>query len=185
MRNSIALRRKATATAFMATVLAGAVVMPVRAQELPDNLVQARAALATAWSQAPLSFTTTTFTTGPARGFGDYAPRADAVFAPGEAINVYAEPIAFGYGDRDGLVSVALVVGFELRNTSGQILASNSDFARLTAETRNPVREFPASLSYRFDGLNVGDYVLVTHFQDANSDKSASFSLPFSVKAAQ
>ncbi|WP_319772842.1 hypothetical protein [Breoghania sp.] len=185
MRNSIALRRTATATAFMAAVLAGTAVMPVRAQELADDLAQAREALATAWSQAPLSFTTATFTTGPARGFGDYTPRADAAFAADEPINVYAEPVAFGYGDQDGLVSVALVVGFELRNTTGQILASNSDFARLTAKTRHPVREFPASLSYRFDGLTAGDYVLVTHFDDAHSDKSASFSLPFSVKAAQ
>ncbi|WP_321342612.1 hypothetical protein [Breoghania sp.] len=185
MRNSIALRRTATATAFMAAVLAGAAVIPVHAQDLPTGLSEAREALADAWSKAPLSFAAATFTTGPARGFGEFDPKADAVFAPGEAINVYAEPVAFGYGDKDGLASVELVAGFELRNTTGQILASNGEFARLTAATRHPVREFPASLSYHFDGLTAGDYVLVTHFSDANSDKAGSFSLPFTVTAAQ
>lgn len=178
------LRRAAAGTAACAMVFAAPSSLPVRAAEqadLPAAVEAARAALAEAWNAAPLSFATALFVDTPAKGYGRYTPRETATFAPDEPIHVYAEPVGFGYGRNDAEYTIDLVAGFELRNTSGQVLAQGDDFARLTQSSRREVREFPAALSYRFEGLIAGDYVLVTRLKDANSDKSGDFALPFSI----
>ncbi|MDJ0930210.1 hypothetical protein [Breoghania sp.] len=184
MSNPTAFRRAATASAVLAAVLAGMATTPGFAETrgLSADLSAARESLASAWSQSALSFTAATFTQGKARGYGRFTPKPQAEFAPDEPLYVYAEPVAFGYGSDGDRVTVELTASSELRNTTGQILAKGEEFARLKTETRHPVREFPAILSYRFDGLAPGDYVLVTRLDDANSDKSGSFSLPFSVE---
>ncbi|PTW62310.1 hypothetical protein C8N35_101350 [Breoghania corrubedonensis] len=191
MSIATAIGRTAKATAVLGTLLAGAAMlvgaatMPGHAEEPAPaaKLVAAQEALDQAWSEAPLGFTVAIFTSGKAGGYGRYTPRENAVFAPGEAINVYAEPVAYGFAREDDLVAIALAASFELRTPGGQILASGDDFAHLTAKARHPIREFPATLTYRFDGLSPGDYVLVTKLADDNSDKSGAFSLPFTVKA--
>ena len=185
MSNPTALGRLAKASALAVAMLPGMVSLPAHAEmpTLSGELASARENLAAAWSHAALSFTVATFTDGKAEGYGRYTPKAEPVFAPNETMQVYAEPVAYGFGSVDGLVTVDLAASFELRTTSGQVLASGNEFAHLTAQARHPIREFPATLTYRFDGLSPGDYVLVTRLVDANSDKSGAFSLPFTVKA--
>ena len=171
---------------LLAAGLTGMSAMSAQAADaLPAELANARQTLAQAWADAPLSFNRALFTQGASPGYGLYTPRAEATFTPGEPLHVYAEPVGYGYGSNGDIVTVNLVAGFELRNTRGQILAENDDFARLTAERRHEIREFHTSLTYRFEGLTAGDYILVTRLSDANSDKSGSFSLPFTVKAAE
>ncbi len=181
------LRRMAVATVLSAPLLApfpGSGVAQQPAGALPDALAAAYAAFDAAWSQAPLTLAVATFVEGDVAGFGRYTPRAEAVFAEGEAITVYTQPVGFGYVETDAGYGVRLVADFELLNTSGQVLASQTGFAELAADSRDRLREFHATLRFAFDGLRAGDYSLVARLTDTASGKIADVTLPFKVRAA-
>ncbi|WP_417772352.1 hypothetical protein [Stappia sp.] len=151
---------------------------------VPPALASAYERLDAAWAEAPLGFTAATFVSGDVTGYGQYTPRADAVFAAGEPLVVYAEPVGFGHAATDDGFRVALAADYEILNPSGQVLASQSGFAELGARARVKIREFHTTLRFAFEGLRPGDYRLVTRLRDTASDKTGSFVLPFTVKAA-
>lgn len=153
--------------------------------QLPQELASAYDALDVAWGQAPLSFAALAFVEAPATGYGQYTPRADAVFGAGDTLTVYAEPVGFGHEESEAGYGVRLSAGFELLNMSGQVLAEQTGFADLQADSRNRLREFHATLSFAFEGLRPGEYRLVTKLTDTVSGKTASAELPFSIRAAQ
>lgn len=184
----------------MRRLLAGVALLTVgatcaAAQDIatvPPALASAYERLDAAWAEAPLGFTAATFVSGDVTGYGQYTPRADAVFAAGEPLVVYAEPVGFGYAEPVGFghaatddgFRVALAADYEILNPSGQVLASQSGFAELGARARVKIREFHTTLRFAFEGLRPGDYRLVTRLRDTASDKTGSFVLPFTVKAA-
>jgi hypothetical protein len=181
--------RLASACALAATLALSAVPGTATAQQpvspaLPEALAAAYEGLDAAWAQAPLSLATATFVDGEVAGFGRYTPRAEAVFAEGETLTVYTRPVGFGYVETDLGYGVRLVADFELLNTSGQVLAAQTGFAELTADSREKLREFHATLRFAFEGLRAGDYALVTKLTDTASGKTADVTLPFTVRAA-
>lgn len=191
----IALRSRVTGTAVSALLVLAASGYPAFTQTMPEAdaavgpqaisaaLAAARQAADAAWSQAPLAFSVATFTQQTAKGFGQYEPRGDNSFKAGESLHVYVEPVGYGYGRGGETYEIAFSADFELRNTSGQILAGQNAFADLALVSRNANKEYQASLSFRFDNLLPGDYVLRTRLNDRHSDKAGSFSLPFNIKA--
>jgi hypothetical protein len=148
-------------------------------------LAQSIAAYAQAWEEAGLAFTKALFTEAAAGGYGQYSPRASAIYADGETISVYTEPVGYGFEDTGNGYRYALTANFRLLNPTGQVLASQDGFARFEGEARSMKRELPASLSFQFGGLPAGDYTLETTLADQVGGKSATFSLPFSIKAAE
>lgn len=154
------------------------------ATALPEALAAAYAGLDAAWTQAPLSLAAATFVDGEVTGFGRYTPRGEAVFTEGEALTVYTQPVGFGYVETETGYGVRLVADFELLNTSGQVLAAQTGFAELAADSRAKLREFHATLRFAFEGLRAGDYTLVTKLTDTASGKTTDVTLPFTVRAA-
>lgn len=148
------------------------------------DLTAALAELDAAWQAAPLGFTKALFVKAPAEGYGAYEPRQGNVFAPGEAIVVYAEPVGYGYAHGDEGYRFELTVDFEILTPSGQVLASQADFAKVGSASREKLREFQASLSFRFDGLQSGEYVLLARFRDTVGAKAGELRMPFSVAPA-
>lgn len=139
--------------------------------------------LDSAWQASPLGFTDARFVENPASGYGAFQPKEGATFASDETINVYVEPVGYSYRTEGKTHRVELAVDFEILNQTGQVLAEQNDFARVTASARNRLREFQASLSFRFEGLTDGDYVLAIRFRDANSEKAGEIRLPFRVES--
>lgn len=179
-----AFRRMAAGTALLAALTVAGGQRPATAEtSLPADFIAASQAFDEAWARAPLSFAAATFAQARATGYGQYEPRADANFVAGEPIHVYTEPVGYAYGRSGEYNTVDLTADFELRNSSGLVLAAGEDFATLSLKSRNMNREFQASLDYTFAGLPPGDYTLVTRINDANSDKSGEFSLPFTIVA--
>ncbi|HUG63220.1 MAG TPA: hypothetical protein VMP03_15340 [Methylomirabilota bacterium] len=171
-------------------VTAGEVVENARkAEELSDagNPVQALAAIEAAfnslWDKAPLGFSEALFVAAKPQGFGIYDMRPSAVFDPGEDMLVYAEPFGYGYRREGDTFQIAFDADFELRNTGGQILHAQSDFAELDMQSRRRNKEFQIFITYNFKGLKPGDYILSTTLRDRNSPKTGSFDLPFTVAA--
>ena len=181
-------RKAGSASVARALVLATSLVLlpaTATAQQtmLPQDLASAYQVLDAAWDEAPLSFAALAFAEAPATGYGQYTPRGDAVFGAGDTLTVYAEPVGFGHEKTETGYGVRLSAGFELLNMSGQVLAEQTGFADLRADSRNRLREFHATLSFAFEGLRPGDYRLVTKLTDTVSGKTDSAEMPFTVTA--
>ncbi|WP_208976530.1 hypothetical protein [Polycladidibacter hongkongensis] len=146
-----------------------------------SSIEAAREALSAAWTAAPLHFTAATFVKAPATGYGIYDVREGNSFTDGETLHVYAEPVGYGYGKQDGLTTIDLSVDFALRNSTGQVLAEQSGFAKLHSAGHNRAHEYQSSLSFNLAGLQAGGYTLEVTFNDQNSTKNGSFSLPLEI----
>jgi hypothetical protein len=148
-------------------------------------LAAVEAAFNTAWDAAPLGFSEATFVTDKPAGFGIYTTRPNAVFAPDEQMQVYAEPFGYGFAKDGDLFKIDFSADFELRTTKGQILHSQTDFASLDMSSRRRNKEFQVYIVYSFKGLKPGEYVLTTTLHDRNSPKTGRFELPFAIAAAK
>lgn len=146
-------------------------------------LAAIEAAFNSAWDKAPLGFSEALFVNAKPAGFGIYDVRGSAEFKPGEDMLVYAEPFGYGYGSAEDKFLIGFEADFELRTARGQILHSQENFAELAMTTRRRNKEFQVFITYNFQGLRAGDYVLVTRLRDQHSDKTGSFELPFTIAA--
>ena len=172
---------KAATCSIFAVALLGSAASAEEATALSADFKAAQDAYAVAWQQQPLAFTAAKFIALPAKSYGSYTPLETAEFQSGDPLTVYAEPVGFSYKETGGKYAIDLSVDFELRNTTGQVLASQDGFTTLHSESFNQVREYQTSLSFNLTGLQTGEYVLKVRFNDENSDKSGSFELPFSM----
>ena len=134
-----------------------------------------------AWDAAPIGFTASMFIDGTASAYGQYTPRANSVFSADQPITVYAEPVGYGYGRNGEDYLIDLDADIELHTPGGQILVRQESFSRFSGRARQKIREFQISFSLTLTGLSAGDYLLVTKLKDAHSEKTGSFSLPFSI----
>ncbi len=160
-------------------VLAG--VHQAAAQTLPD-IENAEQAVVDAWVQTPITFRRALFVAGHPEGFGIFEQRADAVFAPGEPIVVYAEPAGYLWQDNgDGTYNFGFDIDLLVKSSDGEIIGGKEKFQQtvLTSHSRN--REFMLILTLTLTGAPPGDYVVeyVTH--DISSDKVGKISLPFTI----
>jgi len=150
-----------------------------------EALTSSLAALDASWDSSELAFTAATFATSNASGYGQYTARDSNSFSPTETITVYAEPIGYVFAETSVGHRHDIEVGFRLLNTTGQVLAQQDGFARFAGVTPSRKRELPTSLSFQFEGLPAGDYVLEALYTDKISNKSGTVTLPFTMTAAQ
>jgi hypothetical protein len=133
------------------------------------------------WERRPLGIQKALFVKAPAGRYGLYEPTDSSEFSIEEPLFVYLQPVGYGYERVDDLYRIAMTADFELRTPSGQVLAEEAAFARLSLESREPNREFQASFSFAFEGLDAGRYELVVRLRDENSGQRAETSLAFTV----
>ena len=136
------------------------------------------------WEKRPLGVSAALFVQKPAKGYGLYEPRESAEFSGNQPIVVYLQPVGYGYERSEDLFRNALTADFELRTPTGQVLAEQEAFSRLSLESRAPNREFQASFSFTFEGLEPGRYALLIRLRDQNGGQRSETSLPFTIVAA-
>jgi hypothetical protein len=161
-------------------VLTLCAAMPVAAQDMAA-LEAAEQALDTAWDATPLSFRKTLFVTE-APGFGVYTEKPAATFTPGEPIIVYAEPVGYAYKtNEDGSYNFGMNFDLTVKSKDGEIMGGQENFAKVDFASHAKNREFLVTLTLSLNDAPPGDYVLEYLARDANSAKTASISLPFTI----
>jgi len=156
-------------------------VYPAPSTDLQDSL----SSLYDAWAASPLAFNKVLFTATQAKGYGQYTARAEPAFEPGEVMHVYAEPLSYGFAQENDTYAYNLVTDFRLLTQSGQVLVEEEGFARFNGAATAPRRELPTALSFQFDGLPSGSYLLELTYTDKVGGKSAQVQLPFTVAEVQ
>jgi hypothetical protein len=134
------------------------------------------------WAASPLQFRKVIFARD-VKGFGQYTPRPDGAFKPGERATIYLEPFGYGFTENGGEIGVALATDVQIRTPGGLILAKAEDFAELAWSGREKSREVHATIAVDLPALKPGDYELVLTLRDKGSPKTATATLPFSVAA--
>ena len=129
------------------------------------------------WAQnMTIGFTQGLLVAQPSTGYGVYNPRPTNVFKSGEPILIYCEPFGFDYGSPgEGLYSVNLFVDLQVLDASGNQLANAPEATEYNMPSRHKSHEVPVNITYRLDGLQAGNYTLVTTLRDKNSLKAGSF----------
>ncbi|MBD1547490.1 hypothetical protein [Roseibium aggregatum] len=142
-----------------------------------------REGLIEAWKAAPLSIDKALFVKERAAGFGLYEPRPDAVFAQGETILLYLEPIGFTWKQENDIYRSDIAVDFELLSPDGDILAGKRDFGEFKFASHAFNTEYMANMTVNLTGAPKAKYMLLITLRDQlNSDQSASVQLPFEIR---
>ncbi|GAA0778894.1 hypothetical protein E1180_19405 [Roseibium denhamense] len=166
---------------FIAAGTAAAQAQTASVAEPAAAFSSARSAYVEAWESSGLAFAKALLTETKSNGFGQYSPRADADFAAGDPLYVYAEPVGYAFAQTGTGQSYQLTASYKLLNGSGQVLAEQQNFAEFSGSGRSLQLQLSAGLSFEFSGLPGGEYQLETMFTDTVGQQSASFTLPFTV----
>lgn len=169
----------------------------VFAGELVDAATQAEAALAggepakayaaindsvgKAWDSIPLTIQKAVFTAADPQGFGIYDLRENSEFKSSQPLVIYTEPVGFGYGRDGDLYTIKMDLDFVVKKPDGSELGGQKSFSEWQLKSRVPNREFMGKITYTFDGVEPGDYIVTTTVRDQNSDETTSFDLPFKI----
>lgn len=133
------------------------------------------------WNAAPLTINKAILVASDPQGFGIYDIRDGNQYKSGEPIVIYTEPSGFGYGRDGDIYTINMALDFTIKSSSGEELAAQKDFAKWELRSRVPNKEFMGKLTYTFNGIQPGDYIVETVIRDQNSDKTVTFPTPFKI----
>lgn len=135
------------------------------------------------WESGPLLFREARFVKSSPTGYGIYDPRPDNVFKPGEKLFIYVEPVGFTWKDQGALNHAELVSDLVLKDSEGTVLGEQAGFGTFTFDSRDQNMEVMTALTIDFTEAPAGKYIAQLKFTDKLGNKSASFELPFEIKA--
>ncbi len=134
------------------------------------------------WDRMPLTIQRALWVADSPTGFGVYTPRSNNIFDAGAPMQIYAEPMGFGWRKSGDLWHIELRVDLALRKKDGAELYRQPDAQKLAFASWVRNREFMTTLTYTFRDIPKGEYLVDTTMRDAVTGKAAAFSLPFVVR---
>ena len=132
------------------------------------------------WEALPLQLRVAAFADS-ISGFANFAARPDGTpFHAGDTVQIYLEPVGYGFADEGGGTRVSLSVGTEIRQ-GDIVLGKTDDFGKFNWQGTGKNYAINAAISMTLPELKPGDYVLLLTVKDDTSGKSATATLPFSI----
>jgi hypothetical protein len=151
----------------------------IAASDAAGSLAAFEAATDAFWDASPLQFRVATLADD-VTAFGKYTPRSDSAFHSGDTLQIYLEPVGYGFAaDGDGF-RVSFSAGLEIRK-GNVILGKTDDLGTFGWQGRTKSHEVHAAVSVALPSLSPGDYQLVLTLNDATSGKSATTTLAFAI----
>jgi hypothetical protein len=132
------------------------------------------------WEASPLQLRVATFAEA-IRGFASYEARTDAApFHAGDTMQIYLEPVGFGFADENGGTRVSLSVGTEIRQ-GDIVLGKIDDLGKYEWHGTRKNYAIDVAINLSLPGLKPGDYSLLLTIKDDVSGKSATMPMAFSI----
>jgi hypothetical protein len=140
-------------------------------------------ALETVRVVAPLTVEPFVLVTRPAKFYGDFAPRANAVFRGGEAQLFYMEPKNLvNSRTATGAYEPAFEVDLKILTAAGKVLVSQDRFGSLRLPTKSAVQDIFLNLKVTLSGAPPGKYSVRFVVRDLNSKKAATVTQSITLK---
>ena len=150
------------------------------AQQDHDRAIEAlQSALEQVQMAAPLTAKPFLLISEPAKFYGDYKPRQDAVFQRGEQLHFYLEPKNLVYSrTAQGLYEPAFSIDLQILSTDGEVLANQERFGYFRFSSKSPLQDIFVNLQVTLSGAPTGNYQIRFLVHDANSEKTATATQP-------
>jgi len=146
------------------------------------TLDDAREQYLSIWNQTKFNATFSTFIEPfSAAGYGVYEERSSNVFAPGETIVLYVEPVGFDHrqilddeGNNNTLYLINMTAGYEIASANGTELQLIEDVPVVNITSHRPNTEMFLTLTLTQDvqSLPLGNYVITYSVTDEVSGES-------------
>jgi len=134
-------------------------------------------------AEAPLTVKPFVLVTRPAKFYGDYTSRANAVFQGGEVQQFYLEPKNLVYPrTAAGNYEPAFEVDLKILTAAGKAVARQERFGSFRLPTKSPVQDIFLNLKVTLSGAPAGEYKVQFVVRDLNSKKTATVTQPITVK---
>ena len=141
------------------------------------------AAVSDAWERTPLTMRRAMFVKTKAAIFGGYDDRGSNVFAPGEPLLSYLEPVGYGWKPvGSDSFQLGLTIDFLLKGSDGKVIAGQDAFQSFSATSHVKNKEFYLNMTMSLNGLDPGSYVLIYTVHDNASSKVTTVEQPFTIK---
>lgn len=142
----------------------------------------ARADLQALAEQVPLTQRATLFLTEPSKGYGLYKERENAVFAQGEPIISYVEPVGYGWAETpEGLFAMAFDVDLKVLLSDGSVVSEKPAFLQYRHEGHDRNLEFSMDLTLTLNGAPAGMYAVEYTVKDLNGGEQSTFRQDFEI----
>ena len=151
------------------------------------DLDAADKALTELWTRLPFQTRNVMFTSERANGFGVYKQRPSNVFAPGEDMLTYLEPVGYGWKalgpDTFGF---GMVTDAEILQSDRTVLGGNKAFSKVDLTSHHRNREMFITLTMSVKDIEPGNYILAYTLHDAaDTNRTTRLEQPFVIKAAK
>jgi hypothetical protein len=134
------------------------------------------------WARLPYGTRNVMFVSRKAENIGDYEKRPNNVFAKGEPLLTYIEPIGFSRKAVGDHFEVNTVLDLEVLSADKKtVLNGQKAFMTNSIKSRGKVRDFFLSASLNLDGAPAGSYVVAYTLHDSN-DRTTRVEQPFTIK---
>ena len=160
---------------------------PASASDGPATLADLEAhesATAAVWERLPFSARHAMFVTRQANAYGDYDARPSNVFAPGEKLLSYLEPLGYAWAAQGNGYRFGVSVDFEILSKDGKILGGQKGILKQEFASHYRNREFFLNSTMSVDGAPAGDYVLAYTLHDLGSERTTRVEQPFKIEAS-
>ncbi len=143
-----------------------------------------RRAVAAAWRRLPFTAVEVHLVAAPPTGFGEYIPRVDNVYRPGEPLILYLEPVGYTvrYDPERQLYRYSLAADFNLVDAWGRVVSGRRDFGRFQAQCRHFPDRLPLTFTYSLAGLPPGEYRVETVLRDLLGKKTHTVLTPILIE---
>lgn len=150
------------------------------AGEAAKTLGGLREALAAAWRAIPFSVLDARLIVAQPQGYAQPVAREGNVFAPGDPMIVYLEPVGFSVrrDPETGAYLYDLAADFNLVGPAGKVVGGRRDFARFQGDGRHFPDHLPITITYSLAGLPPGEYKVETVLKDRLGGGSATVVTP-------
>lgn len=149
---------------------------------LCDPLGEAKAAYDAAWDAAPLAVRRAEFVDEAAASYDNPSVRSNNVFAQGEPLRLYVEPVGYGYEEVKEGNRIGINYGLRVLTQKGVAIIDVEDFVSVEIMTQGRPKEFYNDLLINLSGLRPAEYTLELTLNDMASEERTTLSMPFSVE---
>lgn len=140
-------------------------------------------ALEAARAEAPLALNAFGLVERPAKLYGDYTPRRDAVLRRGQPLQFYVEPKNLVYARKpDGTYEVAFAADVRVLGSDGTVLFEQTDFGSWRFASKSRLQDIFMNLKLTLSGAPAGQYKVEFIVRDGNSPKRATAAQPITLK---
>jgi hypothetical protein len=135
------------------------------------------------WENTPLLLRNARFVKGDDNSYGIFEPKDGDIFAAGEPVYLYLEPIGYAFKKKtEGYYAFGFKADFTLEDDKGNELGGQKGFADLNFNSWNHNTEVSVTFTYTFTGFDEGKYKVITYVMDAYSGKSATVEKWFNIR---